>query len=172
MSKVWGMASTRIGWIVSRDQDILDLVLNGREYSLQNTSLIDETIATEALSSRCRPAILQRHLDYADKGLRLLDAFVEKNSDLVSWTRPTAGATAFIRINDAKGEVADDVDFCRQLLKEEGLLLTPGSLGFSDDERHDDFRGYLRVQFTHVPEHLQKGLEMLDTFLGKKRSSS
>ena len=171
MSKVWAMASVRIGWIISRDRDILHSILNGREYTLQNTSLIDETIATEALSSRCRNAILDRHLDNADKNLQLLDTFMKKNSDLTSWTRPTAGATAFIRITGSNGQVVDDVEFCRQLLKEQRLLLTPGSHGF-DDERQDDFRGYIRVQFTLVPEYFQKGLELLDAFLEKTRRVS
>ncbi|KAJ9608864.1 hypothetical protein H2200_006635 [Cladophialophora chaetospira] len=172
MSKVWGMPSVRIGWIISRDRDILDSILNGREYTLQNTSLIDETIATEALSPRCRNAILERHLGNADQGLRLLDAFVEKNSDFISWTRPAAGATSFIRINDASGEVVDDVEFCRELLKDQGLLLTPGSLGFGDDGRQADFRGYVRVQFTQAPEYLHRGLELFDKFLEKKRNDS
>ena len=169
MSKVWGMASVRIGWIISRHHDILQSIFNGREYTLQNTSLIDETIAIEALSSRCRNAILNRHLDNATKGLELLDAFVKKNNDLTSWTRPTAGAISFVRFNTSNGEPVDDVEFCRQLLKDQQLLLTPGSLGFSDDERQDDFRGYVRIQFTLAPTYLQKALELLDIFLEKKR---
>lgn len=169
MSKVWGMASVRIGWIVSRDQDILQSIFNGREYTLQNTSIIDETIAIEALSSRCRNAILTRHLDNAEKGLALLDAFVKKNSDLVSWTRPTAGAITFIRFNTLNGEPVDDVAFCQQLLKEDGLLITPGNLGFSDDERQEDFLGYVRVQLTLDPAYFEKALKVLDTFLEKRR---
>ena len=169
LSKAWGMQGVRSGWMVCRNRGIMDWILNAREYTLQATSVIDEVIAAEALSTRCRNAILQRHLDNAQKGLQLLDAFVEKNSDVCSWTRPTAGATAFIRFINQNGEVVDDNDFCRQLLEGPGLLVTPGSLGFSNDDEHKDFRGYVRIQFTLDPSYLQKGLEMLDTFLQQRR---
>ena len=143
------MSGIRVGWIVCRDRQMLDLILNAREYTLQSTSFIDEVVATEALSPRCRPVILKRHLEYAQENLKLLDAFVKKNSGMCSWTRPTAGSTAFVKFSDANGAPVDDVDFCRQLLKEQGLLLSPGSLGFDDEELgKNGFRGYIRIHFT------------------------
>ena len=146
--------------------------MNAREYTFQYTSAIDEIIATEALSPRCRTAILARHLENARQGLELLDAFVEKNRDVVSWTRPHAAATAFVKFSEPNGEAVDDNELCRQVVEEQGLLLTPGSLGFSDDERQSDFRGYVRIHFTVPPERLRQGLELLDAFLDKRRNKS
>ncbi|OAG34725.1 hypothetical protein AYO21_11117 [Fonsecaea monophora] len=173
MSKVWGMSGVRIGWIVSRDRDILDLVLNTRQYTVMSTSVIDEVVATEVLSPRCRPRILQRHLDYAQKNLALLEAFINKNSDMCSWTRPTAGAIAFVKFSsppaaDRQGQVDDDVEFCRQLLAEDGVLVSPGSLCFSTDGQRD-FPGYVRVHFTVVPEYMEEALGVVDGFLAKRR---
>ncbi|OQV01251.1 hypothetical protein CLAIMM_06639 [Cladophialophora immunda] len=168
MSKVWGMSGVRIGWIVSRDRDILALLLNTRQYTVMSTSLIDEVVATEALSPRCRPLILKRHLEYAQQNLARWDAFVKKNSDMCSWTRPTAGAIAFVKFSSPDGTVVDDVEFCQQLLKEDGVLISPGSLCFST-EKQTDFRGYVRLHFTLTPENLDKALEVLDSFLAKRR---
>ncbi|OAP56376.1 hypothetical protein AYL99_09555 [Fonsecaea erecta] len=170
MSKVWGMSGVRIGWMVSRDRDILALLLNTRQYTVMSTGLIDEVVATEALGPRCRPQILKRHLEYAQRNLAVLDAFVRKNSDMVSWVRPTAGAIAFVRFSSPDGQVVDDVEFCEQLLKEEGVLISPGSLCFST-EKQSDFCGYVRMHFTLTPEYLDKALEIVDAFLAKRRKA-
>lgn len=169
MSKVWGMSGVRLGWIVSRDRDIIQLIMNARQYTLQSTSVIDEVIATEALSSRCRNTILQRHLEYARQNLAQLETFVKKNSDMCSWTRPTAAATAFIKLAHPNGQALDDAEFCSQILKEKGLLLTPGNLGFSNETGLTDLKGYLRIQFTLAPDYLRESLEVLSSFLQERR---
>lgn len=174
LSKVWGMSGARVGWIVCRDQSLLDAFVNARQYTFQATSSIDEVIATEALHpARCRPATLQRHLAYARQNLALLDAFVARNSDMCSWTRPTSGATAFLKFRSATtGEAFDDVEFCRALLRDKRVLLSPGSLCFSDSDDHDGrvaFKGYTRVHFTCLPDTLQKALELVDAFLAERR---
>ncbi|EXJ64469.1 hypothetical protein A1O7_00805 [Cladophialophora yegresii CBS 114405] len=172
MSKVWGMSAVRIGWIVSRDRSILDMILNAREYTLQSTSVLDEIVATEALSTRCRNGILDIHMRHARQGLRLLDAFVERNQAVCSWTRPTAGSTAFIRFADANGDAVDDVEFCRGLLSEQGLLISPGSLAFGDDGSQNDFRGYVRIQLTLDPGYLARGLELINACLETRRRTA
>jgi aspartate/methionine/tyrosine aminotransferase len=168
MSKVWAMSGVRIGWMICRDSVMVDTILNAREYTLQGTAVIDEVIATEALSDRCRPALLKRHLDYARQNLLALDAFVKENSDMVSWTRPTAGATAFVQFCQPGGQPMDDTALGRQMLRNEALLVTPGSVSFSDGGR-DDFRGYLRLHLTTTPANLHEGLARLNTFLEKVR---
>ena len=172
MSKAWGMPGVRTGWIICRDDSIMESLLNAREYTLQATSVIDEAIATETLSSRCSGAIVQRNLDNAQKGLQVLGAFVEKNKDVCSWIPPTGGATAFVKFVDQNGQAEDDNELCRLLLDQQGLLLSPGSLGFSDDKAQKDFRGYVRIQITLAPSYLQQGLDMLDAFLEQRRKGS
>jgi aspartate/methionine/tyrosine aminotransferase len=168
MSKVWAMSGVRIGWMICRDPAMIDTILNAREYTLQGTAVLDEVIATETLSDRCRPALLKRHLEYARQNLLALDVFVEKNSDMVSWTRPTAGATAFVKFCQPGGQAMDDGDLGRQLLTNEDLLVTPGSLSFSEVGK-DDFRGYLRLHLTTMPNNLREGLTRLDSFLERVR---
>lgn len=172
VSKVWGMSGVRVGWIVCRDGALRDRLLNTRQYTFQSTSAIDEVIATEVLSERCRPVLLKRHLGYAAQDLGLLDAFVEKNKDICSWTRPVAGATAFVRVSaPSTGQPLDDVDFCRALLVEKGVLLSPGSLCFGGTA-HEDFKGYVRVHTTVLPDTLKKALGLIDAFLDEKYRTS
>ena len=167
MSKAWGLSGIRLGWLITQDKSFLDDFMNMRQYTLQATGTIDEMIATEALTDRCRPAILKKHLDFAQQNLKLLDAFVAKHPDIVSWKRPTASGTAFIKIlhND---KPVDDVKFCHDLLSSKGVLLTPGSLCFGN-EGHEDFRGYFRVHITTTPRQFEEALMLLEEFLVEKQ---
>jgi aspartate/methionine/tyrosine aminotransferase len=171
LSKAWGMSGVRLGWVVCRDRALMDLIHDARQYTSMATSNMDEVVAAEGLSERCRPAILQRHLEYAEINLKLLEAFVDKNRDLVSWTKPAAGATAFFRFNSTSNgnDPVDDVEFCRALLKEKGVLLSPGGLCFGG-EGSSDFQGYTRVHFTLPPDYMQKGLDLIDAFLATRRT--
>lgn len=169
MSKAWGLTGTRLGWIVSRDQSLLENFANTKFYTSESTGTIDELIVTEALSDRCRPTILQRHLRYAQENLSSLDKFTAKNKDLCRWTRPTAAATAFIQFLSSTGEPVNDVEFCRSLLDAKGVLLSPGSL-FTDPSKQDrNFRGFVRVHFTVPPTRMTKSLELIDEFLQESR---
>lgn len=170
MSKAWGLSGVRVGWIVCRDETLLESLINARGYTFQSASVIDEVIATEVLSERCRPVILKQHLGYAQKNLELLEAFINKNSDVCSWNKPTAGATAFVRLS-SNGKPIDDVKFCHEILQEEGVLFSPGSLCFGKG-REPDLRGFVRVHFTPKPEAMVKALEAWDRFLEKRRKSS
>jgi len=171
MSKAWGLTGTRLGWMVSRDKSLLENFTNTKFYTSESTSTIDELIVTEALSDRCRPTILQRHLSYAQENLSSLDKFMTKNKDLCRWTRPTAAATAFIQFLSSAGEPVDDIEFCRSLLDAKGVLLSPGSL-FTDPSKQDrNFRGFVRVHFTIPPANMAKSLELIDEFLQQSRLS-
>ncbi|KAL7917045.1 pyridoxal phosphate-dependent transferase [Trichoderma austrokoningii] len=171
MSKAWGMSGVRIGWIVCRDKDLMDLMSNTKQYIAQATSNIDEAIATECLSLRCRPAILKRHLNYAQQNLNLLETFVKKNSDMCTWTRPTAGGTAFVKYRTANGDAIDDVQFCKDLLEKYGVLLSPGSISFGE-EKPANWRGYTRMHITGSPETMQKALTQISILLNEKRKTA
>jgi aspartate/methionine/tyrosine aminotransferase len=168
MSKVWCMSGVRNGWIICRDETIRNTILNAREYTLQSTSILDEIIATEALSDRCRPAILAKLLDNAKQGLELWDAFVKKNSNVCSWTRPVAAATGFLKFHDVDGKPWDELQLCTEALKDQGVLLAPGSLSFGEGDAAQDLRGYVRVQLTLPAPYLQEGLKLLQVFLDRK----
>ncbi|PNP46515.1 hypothetical protein TGAMA5MH_01973 [Trichoderma gamsii] len=171
MSKAWGMSGVRIGWIACRDKNLMDLMSNTKRYISEATSNIDEAIATECLSLRCRPAILKRHLDYAQQNLNLLEAFVEQNSDMCTWTRPTAGGTAFVKFLTMNGDAVDDVQFCKDLLKEFGVLLIPGSISFGE-ETPANLQGYTRMHITVSPETMQKALAEISNFLSERRKTA
>lgn len=163
LSKAWGLSGTRVGWIATKNSKILSQCFDLGLYTIMAVGTIDEIIAAEALSSRCRPQILAKHLDIAQKNLGLLESFVTKHED-ISWIKPSSGATAFVRFS-RNGAPVDDVDFCLELKRQKGVLLAPGSLCFGL-AGIQDFRGFVRMHITAPPEQVQAALEAIDEFLG------
>ena len=163
LSKAWGLAGVRAGWIVTKDSALLNECQKLKLYTVNSTSAIDEVIAAEALSERCRPQILSKHLGLAQQNLDLLQSFIDRHPKSCSWVRPSAGATAFVRFS-VNGVAVDDVDFCTRLVAATGVLLAPGSLCFGLSG-HDDLRGYTRVHITGQPDVMREALEALDGFL-------
>lgn len=166
MSKAWGLSGTRIGWLATLNTSILSQCFDRGLYTIMSLSSIDSTIATEALSDRCRPQILARHLDIAQKNIALLDTFVESHKGLCEWIRPVGGGTGFVRFLDKKGEPVDDVLFCRGLKERKGVLAAPGSLCFGT-RGEEDFKGYVRVHVTVDPGVMEKALVAIGEFLGE-----
>lgn len=165
LSKAWGMSGIRIGWVATRNAELQQKMLDVRSYILLSVSRIDGVIASEALSHRCRHAIVGKHLDIARRNLSSLDDFIENHHKQLSWVRPEGGGTAFVQfLNPSTGRAVDDLQLCRSLRDEVGLLVSPGSLCFGS-ARDGDFRGFIRIHLTATPEILQSGLKKLDRFL-------
>jgi aspartate/methionine/tyrosine aminotransferase len=171
MSKAWGLSGTRVGWLATRSTSILAECLNRGLYTIMALSSIEEAIAAEALSDRCRPQILDKHLSIARKNIDLIEEFVGRNKGVCGWVRPVAGGTGFLRLFDKGGEPVDDVVFCRRLREDKGVLLAPGSLCFGIRDAAGggaDFRGYVRVHITVDPGVMERALVAIGEFLGEE----
>lgn len=90
-SKAWGLSGVRIGWIATRAFELRQRMLNVHSYILLTMSKVDGLIASEALSHRCRPAIIRKHLEIASQNLSSFDDFIKDHHNQVSWIRPSGG---------------------------------------------------------------------------------
>lgn len=122
MSKAFGLAGLRIGWIASRDRTLLDKLMSFKHYLTICNSAASEVLATIAL--RARNAILERNRRIVLANLARLDAFFEHRGDLFEWVRPSAGTVGFPRL---RSPVPIDV-FAESLARGEGVLVLPGSV--------------------------------------------
>jgi len=106
MSKTYGLAGLRIGWIAAPSEFLAELALRHRE------------------------KIAQRNVDIITANLSLLDAFFARHADKFTWKPPRAGSIAFPRL------LGEDIDaFCHKLVTSAGVLLLPGSV-FDDSDNH------------------------------------
>lgn len=161
MSKAFSLAGIRLGWIASRDPEIINAVKSARNYTTISVSQLDDKVAAYALSDAVRPNLMKRNIELAQTNLALLDAFVQKYSSICSWVKPTAGTTAMIRFQ-RNGEPVQDAEFCLEVLNKTGVLIMPGSTCFGDGA---DFKGEMRFGYVCRTEVLINGLAKLGEYL-------
>ena len=151
MSKTYGLAGLRIGWIATRNEQVYGRIAELKDYTTICTSAPSEFLAEVAL--RHRERLIARNLGIIADNVSILDRFFERHADLFSWVRPTAGSIAFPRL--LKGDVDT---FWRVLVEEAGVLLLPGSV-FDDRENH------FRVGFGRAS--LPGAVDRLEAFVGR-----
>ena len=150
MSKTYGLAGLRIGWIVSRNEQVLASMSAFKDYTTICNSAPSEYLATLALQHADR--IVARNLDIVSTNLDHLDTFFEARTDRFHWNRPKAGSIAFPEL------LIESVDeFCQDLVENIGVLLVPGTL-------YGDYNAF-RVGFgrRNLPEGLKRFEEYLSS---------
>ncbi len=122
MSKSFAMAGLRIGWLATRDRDLLERCASFKDYTTICASAPSEILALIGL--RAREAVLERSRRIVAENLDRLDAFFEAWADRFSWVRPRAGSVGFPRLT-VPGVGIDE--WAAGLVEAEGVLLLPGS---------------------------------------------
>ena len=148
MSKSFAMAGVRIGWLATRDRDLLARCAAFKDYTTICSAAPSEILALIGL--RARDRVLARSRGIVAANLARLDGFFEDWADRFTWVRPRGGSIGFPRLT-VPGVRIDD--WAAQLVEATGVLLLPGSV-FDHPGNH--FRlGFGR---TDMPEALA-GLE-------------
>jgi aspartate/methionine/tyrosine aminotransferase len=148
MSKSFAMPGLRIGWLATRDRDLLARCAAIKDYTTICSSAPSEVLALIAL--RAKERVLARSREIVLGNLPVLDAFFERWPETFSWVRPRGGSIAFPRFLDKRTTIDR---FAAELVETEGVLIAPGSIfGMAD--------GHFRIGFgrTNLPEALA-GLE-------------
>ena len=149
VSKTYGLAGLRIGWVASQQSGILQRMAVVKDYTTICSSAPSELLATLALDHR--EVLAERNLDIIKANLKLLDAFFSTHADRFAWVRPRAGSIAFPRLLNG------DIDkFCHELVTRAGVLLLPGTL-FGERENH------FRIGFGR--RNMPEALSTLENFL-------
>ncbi len=150
MSKAFGLAGLRIGWIATKDTSLLKKLMSFKNYTTICSSAPSEFFSTLAL--RNKDVILERNLKIIKGNMRILDAFFKKKTSQFSWVKPKAGCIAFPRI-----KFSEDVEeFCSDLFIKKGVLLLPGTKYDFDDK-------YFRIGFGR--KNMPTGLKLLEGYL-------
>ena len=149
LSKTYGLAGLRIGWIATRNRKIYRRMAALKDYTTICNSAPSEFLA--ALALRQREVLAARSLALIQQNLLLLDDFFARHAQRFAWMRPQAGPIAFPRLRH--GEVAD---FCHRLVSEAGVLLLPGSV-------YDHPGNHFRIGFGR--RSLPEALAALEAYL-------
>lgn len=124
MTKPWGLGGLRVGWLASRDAQLLRRISEARDYSTMCSSAPGEFLAQVALNHA--PQLITPRLAAARANRELLAEIIAQASlhfqELPAWVRPQASYTAFVQL-PFRAEA-----FCRHLALERRILLLPGSV--------------------------------------------
>ena len=131
MSKAYGLAGLRIGWVVTGDKELFDAMAGYKDYTTICSSGPSEFFTTLAL--RHKEFILKRNMEIIQSNLILLDDFFLRHSERLEWVRPDAGPIGFpclkTPFRTGEGQLIDNAEaFCRNLLEKTGILLLPGNM--------------------------------------------
>ena len=145
MSKAYGLAGLRVGWLASKDNELIEKVTKYKHYMSICTSGPSEFLSIVALNHGNK--ILERNMKIICENLALANAFFAKYDNLFENNPPQCGPIAFHKLRLNK----DMDEFCEDLVQKSGVLLLPATIYEYPDTY---FRmGYGRKEFA-VP--LQK----------------
>lgn len=150
MSKAYGMAGLRVGWIACRDKAMIHQMKQMKDYLSICNSAPSEIMAIFALNNQ--ETILRRNNEIVADNLSHLDQFFLEYSHLFEWIRPQGGCVGFVKY---KGRGSIDV-FCQNLVTQQNVLLIPASI-------YDYQSPYFRIGFGR--KNMPECLEQFKTFL-------
>lgn len=150
MSKVFSLAGLRLGWIATRDMDVVKACLSHRDYNHISCGMFDEIVAGIAL--RHADKILERNRGIVRENLAILDAWMQTEPRL-RYTKPQAGTTALVYYDYD----LPSYDFCVQMYHQTGAFVTPGDC-FEQPKS-------LRIGYACDTQELKDGLKAVSEYL-------
>jgi aspartate/methionine/tyrosine aminotransferase len=158
-SKYFGMTGWRLGWLVAPQQYIDPI-----DRLAQNIFLAAPTVAQHAafvaLSAGVQPLLEQRR-----------DAFRERRDYLLPALRglgfkiDSEPQGAFYLYADCSSMTSDSMQFCRDLLEQAGVAITPGA-DFGDNRASQ----FVRFAYTTGLDRLEMGVERIRQFLNQSNN--
>jgi aspartate/methionine/tyrosine aminotransferase len=129
MSKTFGMAGTRVGWLATHDSELFRGLVHFKDWTTICGSAPSEILSTIALRNRER--IISRHVERIGRNLRALDTFMITHPWLLEYPRPRAGSILLARLLIEE----DSMRFAERTVNEAGIMIAPSAM-FGYGERH------------------------------------
>ncbi|MDQ0988764.1 pyridoxal phosphate-dependent aminotransferase [Streptomyces sp. V2I9] len=157
MSKAYALAGLRVGWMATRNRQVARAARQLKDYTTVCASAPAEILSLMAL--RAHEELVARSKKIILANLGHAEAFFARHAEVFEWQPPRAGMLAFPRLRPP----AEVEEFIGALAREEGVLLLPGSVFDTDDNR---FR--IGLGRTSLP----LALERTDAFLARRAGAA
>jgi len=143
MSKTFGLAGLRIGWLACQNKKLLKKVLSYKDYLSICNNAPSEILSMIAINHKDQ--FIAPNLLKINKNIRLLVDFKSSHRNFINFISPKAGSTCFAHLNILESTY----EFCQKLIKRTGIMLVPSEI-FEYES------GYVRIGFgrNNFPEIL------------------
>lgn len=154
MSKSYGLAGLRLGWVVSQNQQILENIVKGKDFTTICNPAPSEYLAKIALKQS--EQILHNNRQIVTNNLKIAEEFFksEENSKLFEWIPPKAGPICFIGFKDGREGA---FRFCERVVKDCGVMLLPSTVYNRLDDAH--------VRIGLGRKNFAEGLQVLSKYM-------
>lgn len=152
MSKAYALPGLRIGWLVGPPATVED-IWRRHEYTTITASMLSNILAAHALSPEVRPRLIRRTRDYIRNGFPVLEAWMNSQDGLFSYTPPEASAVSFIRYHLD----INSTELMEKLCREASVFVGAGD-SFGMDH-------HLRVAFGQERETLEDAFQRIEKVL-------
>lgn len=122
LSKSFGLAGLRSGWLLSPDRNLLSACAALKDYTTICAAAPSEVLALAALRARRR--ILQEHCQRIQANRSLALDFARRHPDFMDLVPPAGGSVCFPRLRRPEGARS----FCECLAERAGIMLLPSTV--------------------------------------------
>jgi aspartate/methionine/tyrosine aminotransferase len=148
LSKAYGIPGLRIGWIAG-PKDFIASAWTYHDYSTITVGTISDFLARKALEPKLRDWLLDRNKGVLREQLKLLNAWIAKNSKILKMVQPRAGAMAYLHYDLP----VNSTEFALRLIREKSVLIVPGDCFGMDS--------FIRIGYGAEKSRLLTGLALI-----------
>lgn len=141
-AKSFGLAGLRMGWLTSRNLEILQKVEAFKDYLSICNNAPGELLASIALNNQSR--FIAPNIAKIKSNLLLFKQFSERHPEFLEFYSPQSGSTAFIRLKSKEKAM----DFAERLVQQTGIMLLPSET-FEFGTKHARI-GFGRANFPEI----------------------
>lgn len=152
LSKSFGLAGLRTGWLVSQDKDLLKKVVAFKDYLSICSSGPSEILSVIALNHA--DAFIHPNIEKIRKNVSLFREFAAEHDIIAAFIPPKAGSTAFVQLKIEN----TSLEFSDRLVEQTGIMTVPA-------EMFDTEGKYIRIGFgrRNFPEVMEVFSQYLKT---------
>jgi len=156
LSKSAAMTGWRFGYLASANRELIDVMNKLQSQSTSNINSLTQSAAIVGLDGTIDKEVEEMRSAFearCNEAVTLFNAV-----DGLSVVKPNGAFYLFVNIKEISN---DSMQFCKDLLEEQGVAVVPG-VGFGSE-------GYFRFSFATDIETIRVGIQRIETFIQMKK---
>lgn len=152
-AKTFGLGGLRLGWLTSKNKNILKKVEKFKDYLSICNSATSEMLGTIALNNM--KDFVNPNIKKIKSNILNFEKFCDKNIKFIDYYKPNSGSTAFVKLNIN----IPTIEFTENLVNETGIMLLPS-------ETFEYGNQYVRIGFGR--ENMPLALDQFEIYINNK----